>query len=116
MAQRESGLMPETKDSRDSRKNQRDQARRPEEKGFLKTIEDEASPEAWAELVGAAKTQVLQGDARAREWLGYFLMGRPRRMVRTSAGADDKSLFDAPKGIYEQLAKVNAAGLGSDED
>lgn len=63
--------------------------RKPVEEKYLRVLSERVSPEVFARIVDRAAEQALEGDAKAREWLSWYLIGKPTDYVAadvTSAG------------------------------
>jgi hypothetical protein len=48
------------------------------ERQFLQVFSDSVSLEDWRKVVESAVQNAVKGDARARDWLGRYLMGNDR--------------------------------------
>ena len=51
--------------------------RRPVEADYLRLLSEAVPLDRWREICGVAVEQALAGDAKAREWVGFYLIGRP---------------------------------------
>ena len=51
------------------------------EKSYLQVSENVCTFEVWREIVMKAIEQAKRGDARARQWLSDYLVGKPISMV-----------------------------------
>lgn len=50
--------------------------RRAVEVEYLRALSDEVTTDDWKEIVAKAKEQAKAGDAKAREWLAGFVIGK----------------------------------------
>lgn len=50
--------------------------RRSVEVEYLRALSDEVTIDDWKDIVAAAKEQAKAGDAKAREWLASFVIGK----------------------------------------
>jgi hypothetical protein len=57
--------------------------RRDTERAYLAIMSEACSPEAWREIVQSAVTDAKAGDAKAREWLSGYLVGKPAHDATT---------------------------------
>jgi hypothetical protein len=62
------------------------------EQTYLRVLFEVVSPEDWGKVCERALAQALEGDARAREWLGNYLIGRPRQAVEVFSEPDREPL------------------------
>jgi len=51
------------------------------EQTYLQVSENVCSFDVWREIVAKAVEQAKRGDARARQWLSDYLVGKPLPMV-----------------------------------
>jgi hypothetical protein len=51
--------------------------RRAIEADYLAALSDAVPMEEWRRIVGTAIDQAIAGDAKAREWVASYLMGKP---------------------------------------
>lgn len=51
------------------------------ERSYLQVCESTCTFDVWREIVTKAIEQAKRGDARARQWLSDYLMGKPISMV-----------------------------------
>jgi len=51
--------------------------RRDTERAYLSALAEACPPERWRAIVQRAVTDAEGGDAKAREWLGTYLLGKP---------------------------------------
>jgi len=56
------------------------------EQTYLQVSENVCSFDVWREIVMKAVEQAKRGDARARQWLSDYLMGKPLPMVMAVQG------------------------------
>lgn len=45
------------------------------ERAYCRATIEQVSLDDWREIVDAAKQKALEGDAKAREWLGKYIIG-----------------------------------------
>lgn len=64
--------------------------RREVERRYLAVLSEEVTPEKWQQIVRVAAADALAGDARAREWLGLYLVGKPIERVELSQAEPDQ--------------------------
>ncbi len=50
---------------------------RPTGRAYLAALSEACPPDTWREIVAKAVTDAKAGDAKARDWLASFLVGRP---------------------------------------
>ena len=74
--------------------------RREVEENYLRILSDTCTPDAWRGICKRAVIDALQGDARARDWISNYLIGKPPTVIDLSAG--DAVLL---KQILEALEK-----------
>src|SRR5215469_6682563 len=55
--------------------------RRTVEARYLTALREAVPLETWAKVCETAVAQAVSGDAKAREWLGNYLVGRPIEAV-----------------------------------
>ena len=53
------------------------------ERSYLNVMQLACSPETWREIVEKAVTDAKSGDAKAREWLAGYLVGKPEGLAPT---------------------------------
>ena len=53
------------------------------ERAYLSALSAACPPEVWQEIVARAVTDAKDGDAKAREWLAGYLVGRPKALAPT---------------------------------
>jgi hypothetical protein len=51
--------------------------RRVVELDYLLTLSDAVPPDRWRKIIERAIVDAENGDAKAREWIGNYLMGKP---------------------------------------
>src|SRR5687767_12545106 len=61
------------------------------EADYLRLTIDTVTPEYWGDIVRRAIAQAMQGDAKAREWLGNYVIGRPPQILELR-GAEAQQL------------------------
>lgn len=62
---------------------------RPKEE-FLEILRDAVKPEDWKHIIFTAIAFAKANDARAREWLSDYLVGKPAQEVKLQAVGDLK--------------------------
>jgi hypothetical protein len=55
--------------------------RRTVEAQYLTALSEAVTPEVWRGILTTAIEQAKGGDAKARDWLGSYLIGKPRMAV-----------------------------------
>lgn len=55
------------------------------EEKYLDVLKEELTIDRWAAIVRRAIVDAVQGDGRAREWLGNYAMGRAPHIVNLNA-------------------------------
>src|SRR5262249_20730493 len=72
--------------------------RRAVETDYLGALSESIPLETWRSIVAKAVEQALPGDAKSREWLGTFLMGKPTgrglRQLAIEEGGIEATLAD----------------------
>jgi len=71
------------------------------EQTYLQVCEGVCSFDVWREIVTKAVEQAKRGDARARQWLSDYLMGKPISMVM--AVQDNRDTLITVKYIRDSL-------------
>lgn len=66
-----------------SRRNGTGQQHRATERTYLDALSTACPPETWGEIVAKAVEDAKQGDAKSREWLAGYLVGRPENAATT---------------------------------
>lgn len=66
------------------------------ERAYLDIITTVCTPDVWREVVNKALEDAKKGDAKAREWLASYIVGKPEHTAPT----------------LKQMAIDEAAGLG----
>ena len=61
--------------------NPQDRLPKQVEQTYLQVCEGVCSFDVWREIVAKAVEQAKRGDARARQWLSDYLVGKPLPMV-----------------------------------
>lgn len=46
------------------------------ERAYMSAISEACPPETWSEIVGRAVKDAVAGDAKSREWLASYLVGK----------------------------------------
>ena len=70
------------------------------ERAYLEILRNECPPETWREVVKKAIDDASTGDAKAREWLSSYLLGKPggaaptlhQMAVEVAAGVDETGI------------------------
>ncbi|HPB85850.1 MAG TPA: DUF5681 domain-containing protein [Paludibacteraceae bacterium] len=62
------------------------------ETSYLQVSESVCTFDVWREIVAKAVEQAKRGDARARQWLSDYLMGKPISMVMAVQDNRDTSI------------------------
>jgi len=75
------------------------------EKTYLQVCEGVCSFDVWREIVMKAVEQAKRGDARARQWLSDYLMGKPISMVMAVQEKQENVLI-VKYAIQEKLRKI----------
>jgi hypothetical protein len=57
--------------------------RRATERAYLAALSDACPPETWRAIVERAVADAMAGDAKAREWLAHYLVGKPDSVAAT---------------------------------
>lgn len=52
---------------------------------YLDILKSELTPDRWGAIIRRAIVDAVQGDGRAREWLGNYAMGRAPHIINLSA-------------------------------
>jgi hypothetical protein len=55
--------------------------RRTVEAAYLAALSEAVTPEVWRDIITTAIERAKGGDAKARDWLGSYLIGKPRMVV-----------------------------------
>lgn len=77
--------------------------RRSVEVEYLRALSDEVTIDDWKDIVAAAKEQAKAGDAKAREWLASFVIGKePPATLR------DLALMDIHEATVDDLLDAKA--------
>ena len=71
------------------------------ETSYLQVSESVCTFDVWREIVAKAVEQAKRGDARARQWLSDYLMGKPISMVM--AVQDNRDTLITVKYIRDSL-------------
>jgi hypothetical protein len=53
------------------------------ERAYLEVVISACTPETWKEIVDRAVVDAKAGDAKAREWLAGYVIGRPGQTAPT---------------------------------
>src|SRR5262245_44981111 len=54
--------------------------RRVAESDYLRALTEECPPEMWQMICRRAVAEALAGDAKARDWIGRYLLGNPSEL------------------------------------
>src|SRR5215472_13738399 len=88
--------------------------RRAVEADYLAALSEAVPVEKWREIVETAIDQAVAGDAKAREWVGSYLIGKPTGVALLRLAASERSGVDPVevdaddqrnKGIFVPLWK-----------
>jgi hypothetical protein len=78
--------------------------RRSVEAQYLTTLRESVPLETWSKVCEAAVAQAVGGDAKAREWLSSYLVGRPLQAVAVEEPQGPRlSLWDLLAAIREAV-------------
>ncbi len=81
--------------------------RREIERTYLEIVWRNVSPRKWAQVVKKALEQALEGDHRARVWLGNYLCGRPPEQLDLDILAGNEADFRiAGKSRQQVIAEL----------
>ena len=75
------------------------------EKTYLQVSESVCSFDVWREIVAKAVEQARRGDARARQWLSDYLIGKPLPMVMAMQDNQPTTLI-VRYAIQEKLKRL----------
>lgn len=75
------------------------------ESSYLQVAENVCTFDVWHEIVAKAIEQAKRGDARARQWLSDYLMGKPLPMIIAVQRNDEKAL-NIRWSINEKLKRL----------
>ena len=75
------------------------------EKTYLQVCESTCTFDVWREIVMKAVEQAKRGDARARQWLSDYLMGKPISMVMAVQEKQENVLI-VKYAIQEKLNRL----------
>src|SRR5262245_34063085 len=65
------------------------------EQTYLHVLIETVPPDQWRKVCEKALAQALEGDAKAREWLANYLIGRPTQAVEVNETRDSPLSLDA---------------------
>ena len=93
--------------------------RRATEADYLAALSEVVPMEKWCEIVETAADQAIAGDAKAREWVGSYLAGKPtgnalRRLAAAEVEAAAADPIEGPPAVGDALDP--APGRGSPTD
>ena len=71
------------------------------EERYLRRLSSRVTLAKWQKIVDRAIQDAEKGDARARQWLSDYLMGKPPQRLEHT-GKDDKPLFEDVAKPLEQ--------------
>ncbi len=85
--------------------------RRATERQYLSAISDECSPEKWREIISRAVDDARAGDAKARDWLASYLVGRPESAAQTlhKLAVEEEAGSDPVKSEAKMQALIDLA-------
>ncbi len=75
------------------------------EREYLDATVETVTPDDWRRIVAKAKDEALDGNAKAREWLGRFLIGK------TDLSSVILSVEELDTAIEEDLARLREERL-----
>jgi hypothetical protein len=84
--------------------------KRATERHYLDAMQVACSPEEWREIVGKAVTDAKNGDAKARDWLSNYLLGKPEGLAPTLR----KMAIEDAAGIEDGISKNDIFFTGLD--
>ena len=58
---------------------------RPAEVNFLNILKECITADDWRKVVNTAVSLAMAGDAKAREWIGNYLIGKPPQILELKA-------------------------------
>ena len=70
---------------------------------YLSKLSETCSPERWTKIVGRAVTDAEDGNAKAREWLASYLIGRPLHRLDIAFGNEDEGPPEFSKMSEEEF-------------
>jgi hypothetical protein len=83
--------------------------RRTVEARYLTTLRESVPLETWGRICEAAVAQAVGGDAKAREWLSSYLIGKPLQAVEVEEPQGPRlSLWDLLAAIREAVPDPEA--------
>ena len=80
--------------------------RRETEREYLEAISEVVKQADWRRIVGKAKEDAIAGDAKARDWLGKYLIG--------DGGRDDTATRRLDGGVKILIPDNRRNGIGND--
>ena len=80
------------------------------ERHYLDVMQISCSPEKWREIIEKAVTDAKNGDAKAREWLASYLMGKPEGLAPTLK----RVAIEDAAGIEDGISKNDIFFAGLD--
>lgn len=75
------------------------------EKTYLEVCQNTCTFDVWHEITMKAVEQAKRGDARARQWLSDYLMGKPISMVM-AVQEKQENIIVVRYAIQEKLRKI----------
>lgn len=63
-------------------------APRTTEAAYLQAVAAACPPPKWKKVVERAVQDAIDGDARARDWLSHYLIGKPREAMPEAIGGN----------------------------
>ena len=89
--------------------------RREVEAGYLAGLTDKVTPEDWGEIVTRAVRDAKNGDARAREWLGRYLVGeKVLDALRRNELKSDGTPYSPEQELEQLLGTGTSSGPRAD--
>jgi len=75
------------------------------EERYLCILSQRVTPEVFAKIVDKAAEQALEGDAKAREWLSWYLIGKPTEYVAADLTSNGDGLADLFQRAKDDLQR-----------
>lgn len=87
------------------------------EASYLVSMTRAVTDEQWQQIVGKAVEQAIEGDSKAREWLGHYLLGatnptRSRPTLAQAHAADPDSDIATMEAMAQHDKMMNGIMLG----
>ena|SRR6185312_7183817 len=83
--------------------------KRATEAEYLQTLKELCPLERWQRIIERALLDAEQGDAKARTWLGSYLIGKPKEISKET----DQSPEEYARQVREHMRLMQAATLGT---